>query len=330
MAGAWLTTHIWERYAFTKDKAALKEAYPALRDAALFCLDWMVEKDGNLITSPSTSPENRFLDNEGRAAATHYGGASDLAMIRECLIDARKAANELGVDKAMTKRIDTALKKMLPYRINSNGSLREWYHEFRDEDPQHRHQSHLFGLYPGHHISPSTTPELADAADKTLTIKGDNTTGWSTGWRVNLYARLGNADRAYFMYRRLLQYVSPDNYQGDDARRGGGTYPNLLGAHSPFQIDSNFGGCAGVAEMLIQSADNGNIDLLPALPGQWNNGNVKGLCARGGFIVDMQWNDGKVKSYTLTARKPGKARVKANGKTRTHKLAEGESITVKL
>lgn len=330
MAGAWLTTHIWERYAFTKDKAALKEAYPVLRDAALFCLDWMVEKDGNLITSPSTSPENRFLDNEGTAAATHYGGASDLAMIRECLIDARKAANELGVDKAMTKRIDTALKKMLPYRINSNGSLREWYHEFRDEDPQHRHQSHLFGLYPGHHLSPATTPELADAADHTLAIKGDNTTGWSTGWRVNLYARLGNADRAYFMYRRLLQYVSPDNYQGDDARRGGGTYPNLLGAHSPFQIDSNFGGCAGVAEMLIQSADNGNIDLLPALPGQWNDGNVKGLCARGGFIVDMQWNDGKVNSYTLTARTSGKARVKANGKTRTHKLAEGESITVKL
>lgn len=127
-----------------------------------------------------------------------------------------------------------------------------------------------------------------------------------------------------------VRLVSPDNYQGDDARRGGGAYPNLLGAHSPFQIDSNFGGCARVAEMLIQSADNGNIDLLPALPGQWNDGNVKGLCARGGFTVDIQWNDGKVKSYTLTARKPGKARVKANGKTRTHKLAEGQSITVKL
>lgn len=330
MSGAWLTTHIWERYAFTGDKAALEASYPALRDAAIFCLDWMIEKDGKLITSPSTSPENRFLDNNGNAAATHYGGASDLAMIRECLIDARKAANTLGVDKAMVKRIDSALKKMQPYSINSNGSLREWYHEFRDEDPQHRHQSHLFGLYPGHHISPAETPALADAANETLTIKGDNTTGWSTGWRTNLYARLGNPDRAYFMYRRLLQYVSPDDYNGDDARRGGGTYPNLLGAHSPFQIDSNFGGCAGVAEMLIQSDDNGNIALLPATPQQWGTGSVNGLCARGGFIVDMQWTDGNVKSYTLTARNAGKARVKANGKTRTHKLSSGETVTITL
>lgn len=330
MAAAWLTTHIWERYSFTGNEEALQAAYPALRDAAIFCLDWLIEHDGNLITSPSTSPENRFLDNDGKAAATHYGGASDLAMIRECLIDARKAAKVLGVDKSMIARIDKVMKKILPYRINANGSLREWYHDFRDEDPQHRHQSHLFGLYPGHHISPTTTPELANAADNVLTIKGDNTTGWSTGWRVNLYARLGNADRAYFMYRRLLQYVSPDGYQGDDARRGGGTYPNLLGAHSPFQIDSNFGGCAGVAEMLIQSDDNGNIILLPATPKEWTNGNVKGLCARGGFVIDMQWNKGEVKSYTLTARNGGKARVKANGKTRTHKLSANESITIAL
>ncbi|MDD6890353.1 MAG: glycoside hydrolase family 95 protein [Bacteroidales bacterium] len=330
MAAAWLTTHIWEHYSFTHDKSALQAAYPALRDAALFCLDWMVEKDGKLITSPSTSPENRFLDNEGRAAATHYGGASDLAMIRECLMDARKAAEVLGVDKAITRRIDNALKKILPYRINANGSLREWYHDFKDEDPQHRHQSHLFGLYPGHHISPEATPMLAEAADKTLAIKGDNTTGWSTGWRVNLYARLGNADRAYFMYRRLLQYVSPDGYNGDDARRGGGTYPNLLGAHSPFQIDSNFGGCAGVAEMLIQSTDAGDITLLAALPERWKDGEVSGLCARGGYIVDMQWKEGKVTSYTLTARNGGQAKVKANGKVRKHKLAAGASITVKL
>lgn len=330
MAGTWVVSHIWEQYAFTRDKEKLQAAYPALRDAAIFCLDWMIEKNGNLITSPCTSPENAFLDNEGRVGRTHYGGASDLAMIRECLSDTRKAAGVLGVDKDLTKRIDAAMKKILPYRINSNGSLREWYHEFRDEDPQHRHQSHLYGLYPGHHITPATTPDLADAADKTLTIKGDNTTGWSTGWRVNLYARLGNADRAYAMYRRLLQYVSPDNYHGDDARRGGGTYPNLLGSHSPFQIDSNFGGCAGVAEMLIQSDDNGDIALLPAVPDRWNGGNVKGLCARGGFIVDMNWADGKVKGYTLTARTSGKAHVKANGKTRTHKLAEGETVTVEL
>lgn len=330
MAAAWLTTHIWERYSFTKDINELRISYPALRDAALFCLDWMIEKDGHLITSPCTSPENRFIDNGGNAAATHYGGASDLAMIRECLSDTRKAAVALDVDRPLIKRIDNALNHILPYRVNSDGSLREWYHEFRDEDPQHRHQSHLYGLYPGHHISTSATPDLANAADMTLTIKGNNTTGWSTGWRTNLYARLGNANRAYFMYRRLLQYVSPDEYNGDDARRGGGTYPNLLGAHSPFQIDSNFGGCAGVAEMLMQSDDDGNIILLPAIPDQWKDGSVTGLCARAGFIIDMKWIDGKIQSYTLTARDKGKARVEANCKIRSHKLSKGESKTITL
>ena len=330
MSGAWLSSHLWEHYAFTGDRDFLAAYYPTLRGAAEFCLDWMIERDGNLITSPSTSPENRFLDANGNAAATHYGGTSDLAMIRECLADTRLAAKTLGIDRQLCRRIDAALKKMQPYAINSNGSLREWHHDFRDEDPQHRHQSHLYGLYPGHHISPAATPSLAAAADKTLAIKGDNTTGWSTGWRINLYARLGNGARAYAMYRRLLQYVSPDDYTGENARRGGGTYPNLLGAHSPFQIDSNFGGCAGVAEMLIQSSHDGNITLLPAVPEQWNEGNVSGLCARGGFIIDMAWSGGKVTEYSVTARNGGKARVKANDNTRTHNLGAGESVTVRL
>jgi alpha-L-fucosidase 2 len=253
---------------------------------------------------------------------------SDLAMIRECLMDAREAATTLGTDKSFCKEVEHALKRLQPYKIGKKGNLQEWYHDWEDQDPQHRHQSHLFGLYPGHHISLSETPDLAKACAKTLEIKGDNTTGWSTGWRVNLYARLQDAEGAYHIYRRLLKYVSPDNYKGDDARRGGGTYPNLLDAHSPFQIDGNFGGCAGVVEMLMQSTPE-SITLLPALPEQWKDGSVKGICARGGFVVDMDWKDGRVISLTLTARTDAKTKIHVNGKTLNVKMKKGEVRLVK-
>lgn len=236
MGGAWLSTHIWERYTFTKDKTFLRQYYPALKGAAQFCMDWLIEKDGRLLTSPGTSPENKFLTPDGYAGATSYGCTSDLAMTRECLIDAAKAARELGTDKLFAKQIDKTLARLQPYQIGKNGNLQEWFHDWSDQDPKHRHQSHLFGLYPGHHLSVATTPELARACARTLEIKGDKTTGWSTGWRINLYARLQEGEQAYHIYRCLLRYVSPDGYTGKDARRGGGTYPNLLDAHSPFQI----------------------------------------------------------------------------------------------
>ncbi|MCQ2237634.1 MAG: glycoside hydrolase family 95 protein [Bacteroidaceae bacterium] len=334
MGGAWASTHIWEHYSFTKDKDFLRKAYPALKGAADFCLNWFIEKNGELITSPCTSPENMYKTPDGFSSGTLYGGTADLAMARECLLDTRKAAAELGLDAEYIKQIDKTLARLHPYKIGKQGNLQEWYHDWEDLDPQHRHQSHLFGLYPGHQILDNALSKgnpsreaLLKACAKTLEIKGDNTTGWSTGWRVNLYARLKDSTHAYGIYRRLLKYISPDNYQGDDARRGGGTYPNLLDAHSPFQIDGNFGGCAGVAEMLVQSTMD-EIQLLPALPKEWSDGQVSGLVARGGFVLDMTWKNGRVTALTVTARTGGTTTILINGSKKKVNLKKGETKIV--
>ena len=323
MGGTWLSTHIWEHYLFTLDKEFLREFYPVLKGAAEFCMDWLVEKDGKLVTSPGTSPENKYITPDGYVGATSYGNTSDLAMIRECLMDADEASKVLGVDKSFRKRIKKTLSRLYPYQIGKDGNLQEWYYDWQDQDPYHRHQSHLFGLYPGHHLSVEETPELAAACARTLQIKGDETTGWSTGWRVNLLARLQEGEKAYHMYRRLLRYVSPDNYKGEDARRGGGTYPNLLDAHSPFQIDGNFGGCSGVIEMLMQSSTN-KIVLLPALPESWADGKVQGICARGGFVVDMEWKNREVVSLIVSSLKGGRTVICFNGVSKKVVFKAGE------
>jgi len=324
MGGTWLATHLWEHWTFTHDKEFLQRYWPVLKGAATFALDWMVhDRNGNLITSPSTSPENKFITPGGYTGATFYGATADLAMIRELLTQARQAAEILGEGTEFKARVDKALSLLRPYQIGADGKLMEWYHDWQDAEPLHRHQSHLFGLHPGHQITPDKTPSLAAASRKTLEIKGDETTGWSKGWRINLWARLHDGNRAYKMYRELLRPVAPDGVKTNYAR-GGGTYPNLFDAHPPFQIDGNFGGTAAIAEMLLQSEE-GIIQFLPALPAAWPEGSVKGICARGGFVLDFSWKNGAPEEITVTARDDGSTLLKHGVKERTITLKKGET-----
>ena len=326
LGGAWLVHTLWERYQFTQDKDYLRTvAYPLMKGAAQFCLRWLIENPktpGELITAPSTSPENEYKTDKGYHGMTCYGGTADLAIIRELFINTITAGKILG---ERNKEMEKALARLHPYTIGHMGDLNEWYYDWDDLDFQHRHQSHLIGLYPGNHLTDAT---LQKAAEKSLEIKGDKTTGWSTGWRINLWARLHKPEQAYHIYQKLLTYVSPDKYRGPDRRRSGGTYPNLFDAHPPFQIDGNFGGTAGVCEMLMQSGD-GKIELLPALPEAWKDGAVSGLCARGGFEVSFEWKDGKVRDCQIKAKKAGTVTLLYNGQQKTVKLKAGQTQNVK-
>ncbi len=328
MSGPWTVTHLWEHYQFSQDKDFLKnEGYPLMKGAAEFCLNWMVEdKHGNLITSPSTSPENVYVTDKGYKGATLYGGTADLAMIRECFLQTIEASKVLNTDVEFRTDLEKALAKMYPYQIGKKGNLQEWYYDWEDAEPQHRHQSHLFGLHPGNHITPGDTPDLAEACKKTLEIKGDETTGWSKGWRINLWARLLDGNHAYKMFRELLAYVDPSGLETNYSR-GGGTYPNLFDAHPPFQIDGNFGGAAGVIEMLMQSTSE-NIQLLPALPDAWPAGEVSGICARGGFELALKWNEGKLVNVKISSKAGGKTTLLCDGKHKDIELKKGETLEI--
>ncbi len=325
MAGVWLSTHLWEHFAFTQDLEFLeRRAWPLMTGAAEFALDWLFEgEDGTLVTAPSTSPENLYKTPGGYEGATTIATTADMAMIRELFEDLLAAAEILRWDSEFLEEVRVARERLAPYRIGSDGSLQEWYHDWEDADPQHRHQTHLFGLHPGTTIDLQRTPELAEAARAALEIKGDESTGWSKAWRINLWARLRDGFRAHKLYRELLSYVPPvadPRYDG-----GGGTYPNLMDAHPPFQIDGNFGGTAGVAEMLLQSHA-GEIRLLPALPVAWASGSVRGLKARGGVEVDIEWRQGLLQSVILRATVDGVYEVAWGTAWRTVELAAGEVV----
>ncbi len=318
MGGTWSSAHIWEHFLFTQDTSYLQKEYPIMRGAAEFCLAWLIpDKNGKLITSPSTSPENYFITPTGFKGSTLYGGTADLAMIRELFLGIIAAQDVLKNDLDFSKNIKAALDKLYPYQIGKAGNLQEWYYDWDDVEPTHRHQSHLYGLYPGTHVTPSQTPAIANAAKKTLDIKGDETTGWSKGWRINLWARLKDGEHAYKMYRELLKFVPPDETK-ENYNNMGGTYPNLLDAHPPFQIDGNFGGAAAVAEMLVQS-HTGYIELLPAISKAWNSGTVNGLKARGNYEIDMKWRNGLVKNLRILSPTQKTATLFFNGKLQTIK-----------
>ena len=331
MGGAWLSTHLWEHYAFTKDEKYLREkAYPLMKGAAHFLLEWLIPNPHNpneLITAPCTSPEADYITDKGYRGSSFYGGTADLAIIRELFKNTIKGAKTLGIDSDYQQQLQAALNRLRPYHIGKRGNLMEWYHDWDDQDWHHRHQSHLLGLYPFHQISVAKTPELAAAATKTLEIKGDNSTGWSTGWRINLWARLHRADKAYQIYRKLLTYVSPEVYK-DSKHHSGGTYPNLFDAHPPFQIDGNFGGTAGVCEMLMQ-CDGETMNLLPALPQEWQAGEIRGLKARGNYGVSLAWNKGKLTQATITSKNEGNLTILYNGKQKILTFKAGETKTIR-